>query len=146
MSEKVEYFGNKDIMIYLLACFAIGLTIGVSFAHYKNVRFGLIHTRMENIRKTHEKLKLGYNGITDTGKTKIYDEVQALKGRSFDTGCTISDGEFRFNVTYNKPPKLILANNGILVNSTTTLGKWKQDVKYTHTAEKITVSSIKPAA
>lgn len=122
MSEKVEYFGNKDIMIYLLACFAIGLTIGVSFAHYKNVRFALIHTRMEKIKATHAKLDLGYKSITDPSRTKIYDEVQALKGRSFDTGCTIQDGEFRFNVTYNKQPKLILANNGILVNSTTTLG------------------------
>lgn len=122
MSEKVEYFGNKDIMIYFLACFAIGLTIGVSFAHYKNVRFSLIHARMENIKKNHEKLKLGYNSITDTSRTKIYDEVQSLKGRSFDTGCTIQDGEFRFNVSYNKPPKLILTNNGLLVNSTTSLG------------------------
>ena len=49
MSEKVEYFGNKDIIIYLLICFAVGLTIGVSFAHYKNVRFGLINRRMNTI-------------------------------------------------------------------------------------------------
>jgi hypothetical protein len=146
MSEKVEYFGNKDIMIYLLVCFALGLTIGVSFAHYKNVRFSLIHARMEKIKANHAKLELGYKGITDTSKTKIYDEVQELKGRSFDTGCTIADGEFRFNVTYNKPPKLIFANNGILVNSTTTLGKWSQNFQHSLTKEKITIKEIKPSA
>jgi hypothetical protein len=146
MSEKVEYFGNKDIIIYLFACFAIGLTIGVSFAHYKNVRFGLIHDRMVAIEKMHGKLKDGYKAITDPSRTKIYDDVQALKGRSFDTGCTIEDGEFRFNVSFTKKPKVILANNGILVNSTLALGKWSQSVETTITKEHISLKEIKPAA
>jgi hypothetical protein len=60
MSEKVEYFGSKDILVYLVVCFAIGITIGVSFAHYKNVRFGLIHKRMVAIKNNHIDLKKGY--------------------------------------------------------------------------------------
>lgn len=146
MTEKVEYFGNKDIMLYLLACFVIGITIGVSFAHYKNVRFGLISARIKTIKSTHERLIEGYASITDKGKTKLYDEVQLYKGRSFDTGCTNQDGIFKFNVTYTKKPKLLMSNNGILVNSTTTLGLWQQKVDFDHDESKITIKSIKPAA
>lgn len=123
MSEKVEYFGSKDILIYLVACFIIGITIGVSFAHYKNVRFGLIHKRMVKIKENHIQLQKGYKDITNETKTKEYNEVQLYKGRSFDTGCTNQDGEFRFNVSYAKEPTVILANNGLLVNSTLTLGQ-----------------------
>lgn len=75
MSEKVEYFGSKDILIYLVACFIIGITIGVSFAHYKNVRFGLIHKRMVKIKENHLQLQSGYKSITDKEKTKEYNEV-----------------------------------------------------------------------
>jgi hypothetical protein len=125
MTEKVEYFGNKDIMIYLLICFGVGMTIGASFAHYKNVRFNLINKRMNTIESTHKSLLLGYDEITKPKKLALYHEVQKYKGRSFDTGCTTKDGEFRFNTTFTKKPKLLLTNNGILVNSTLALGKWE---------------------
>lgn len=146
MSEKVEYFGNKDIIIYLLICFGVGMTIGVSFAHYKNVRFGLISRRMNTIDQVHKNLQTGYSDITDPKKLAIYHEVQKYKGRSFDTGCTIQDGEFRFNTTFTKKPKLLLTNNGILVNSTLALGKWEQFVTFDYDEQFMRVKSIKPAA
>ena len=101
---------------------------------------------MIKIKAKHEELQKGYKDITSEDRAQIYDQVQALKGRSFDTGCTTQNGEFRFNVTYSKPPKVILNNNGILVNSTQSLGRWKQNVDYSFDKEFIKIKSIKPAA
>lgn len=146
MSEKVEYFGNKDIAFYLIVCFALGLLIGMSFAHYKNFRFRLIHTKMQGIKERHQLLNKEHDRIQSEGMLNITNVIKKLKGRSFDTGCTINDGEYYFNVSYKVPPKVMLGMNGILVNSTTKLGQWVQDVNYTVTKDLINITSIKPAA
>lgn len=146
MSEKVEYFGNKDIAFYLIVCFAMGLIIGMSFAHYKNFRFRLIYKKMQEIIKRDKLLKKEHDSIQSEQMLNITKEVRRLKGRSFDTGCTIQNGEYNFNVSYKVPPKVMLGMNGILVNSTTKLGQWVQNVDYTVTKDLINITSIKPAA
>lgn len=146
MSEKVEYFGNKDIMIYMIVCFGMGMVIGMSFAHYKNFRFDLISSKISAINKKHIELENGHKEIQSKDRLKINEEIKKLKGRSFDTGCTIQDGEYYFNTSYRVPPKVMLGMNGMLVNSTTKLGQWIQNVDYTVTKDFINITSIKPAA
>ena len=146
MSEKVEYFGNRDIIVYLFVSFGLGITLGISFAQYKNLRFSLIKSRLDNISKLNVTYNDYHGKLNSPERLAVFKQIQELKGRSLDTGCTIKDGIYLFNHTYQTKPKIMLGMNGLLINSTKEIGVYKQWVNYTWDSQQIQIHSIKPAA
>ena len=60
--------------------------------HYKNLRYGLMIRQLNKIRAKQEKQHESYVELNSPGNIKKISEVQALKGKHFDAGCTCRVG------------------------------------------------------
>jgi len=142
--EKVEYFGNKDIVVILLTCFGIGIFIGVSFANYKNSRFNLIKEKIAKVRNEEARIKSDLISFETKDLLKTVEDIRELKGRTFDSGCTTTNGVYKFNQTYEAKPTLMFTMNGFLLNNTAANGLWEQGLEYTYTNKELDLTKISP--
>ena len=144
-NEKVEYFGNRDVLIIIALGFLLGIIIGVSFGRYNNNRLGQIQKDIDSIRE--ERIKIEETRVsfeTPDLIVKELEEVRELKGRTFDSGCTIRAGTYAFNQTYIEKPTVMLSMNGMLIEETNDKGIWEQQVEYDHTNTHIEFKKIVP--
>ena len=144
-NEKVEYFGNRDVIIIIILALLSGILIGVSMGRYNNNRLGQIQKDINYIISERTKIEAKRVSFetNDLIKNELLD-VQSLKGRTFDSGCTIRAGTYAFNQTYTEKPTVMLSMNGMLIQETQELGLWKQIVEYEHTNTHIELKKIEP--
>ena len=144
-NEKVEYFGNKDVLMIIALGFIVGILIGVSFGRYNNNRLGQIQKDIDSLKAQRleiEKTRESFE--TPDLIVKELNEVRGLKGRTFDSGCTIKAGTYAFNQTYTEKPTVMLAMNGMLIQETDAEGIWEQTVEYEHTKTHLELKKIVP--
>ena len=144
-NEKVEYFGNRDVLMIITLGFLLGILIGVSFGRYNNNRLGQIQKDIDLLREERIKIEETRASFeTEDLIVKELEEVRGLKGRTFDSGCTIRAGTYAFNQTYAEKPTVMLSMNGMLIQETDAQGIWEQQVEYEHTNTHIELKKIIP--
>ena len=118
--NKVEYFGNKEIIIYASITILVGFFIGVAFAHYKNLRFSLINDQLSKLQLRYGEYNLAYSNVDSDLPIEMANTISNLESLQHYTKChekteaSVSMGAVRFK----KMPKIMISQSKMTMHYT----------------------------
>ena len=116
--NKVEYFGNKEIIIYASITILVGFFIGVAFAHYKNLRFALVNDQLEKLQHRYGEYNLAYSNVDSDLPIEMANTIANLESLQYYTKChEKSEASVSFDkVRFKKMPKIMISQSKITMH------------------------------
>lgn len=110
---QAVYLSKKDIALFALFSLVIGFMTGLGIGHYKNIRFEILKSDIDNIRKSHSDLN---SILTSLNRTLVEDVGKSMsklrQKNAMELGCTKKLKQPTTMVSnFNSTPQVILFNN-----------------------------------